>query len=746
MSIKVKCKIDKLVHNGDNGYRVMGCSPMETNDNLKLNRYMSFTICGANFPYLTEGKQYVLEIEPQENAKYPATYSVISCPSIDAIDLKNLKREEKMEILMDCTSSERIANNILDSYPDFIEIILTDGKEAIDTSKIHGVGQEYLKAYSRELLEKYKYYHILKKYSMYKVDVSDCKTLVDIYKDEQGINKAIRSNPYYVLIEVLGRGFEYADKMIIDYRKDLIESKERCEALIISVLRRNENDGSTRLSGSDLYYYVKEEYDVPYFIPMLKDVSVNSDYIYYDEASKDLSVMDTYLAECKVADFVKEKLANSKKLNIDWSKYKEVDGFELTDMQLSSLKNFCESNISILAGYSGSGKSASVKNLVRMMEDNHMSYLLLSSTGKASKVLSESTGRKAHTVHKKCYEGELCTDAIIVDECGMLALDTFIMLLNAVENPNCRFVFVGDPAQLSSIGLSKIFDDFINSGIIPTTMLTEIFRYKSDGSLFVATNIRNGKNFLNDSDMVKYKDGEYSVGKNYRFIECDADDVLDKVVSEYTKLLNKGIKQKDIMVLSPFNVKSTGTYKINSAIQSEINPIKPNEKYLERKIGDHIIIFKVNDVVLNTKNDYRAISYDAYKKMKDSDGLLKEEDVADSLIVNGQTGVVREVLDDGLIVQYEEDLTYVSKAKLRNLLLGSSISTHKCQGSSIDYTISIVSNQHKKMLTRGLLYVADTRCRKAHIDIGDIDAFEDALAIVDNDLRRTWVKELLIND
>jgi ATP-dependent exoDNAse (exonuclease V) alpha subunit len=50
------------------------------------------------------------------------------------------------------------------------------------------------------------------------------------------------------------------------------------------------------------------------------------------------------------------------------------------------------------------------------------------------------------------------------------------------------------------------------------------------------------------------------------------------------------------------------------------------------------------------------------------------------------------------------------------------------------------------MLTRGLLYVADTRCRKAHIDIGDIDAFEDALGVVDNDLRRTWVKELLIGE
>lgn len=67
------------------------------------------------------------------------------------------------------------------------------------------------------------------------------------------------------------------------------------------------------------------------------------------------------------------------------------------------------------------------------MEDNHLTYTLLSPTGKASKVLSESTGRKAYTIHKRCFSGSIDTDVVIVDECGMVSLDVFCMLLSAIQ-------------------------------------------------------------------------------------------------------------------------------------------------------------------------------------------------------------------------------------------------------------------------------------------------------------------------
>ena len=745
MSLTVKAKAVKEISNNQYG-RIIACEPIGKFDGIKLSRYFNFTIKGNNIPFITVGKEYTLEIEENQVDNFGISYRVVSVPSMKEQDFRNLSDAETMEILMECTSSERIAKSILEAYPNYIQKVLTEGEESIDVDKIKGVGVKFNRAYCRILNEKYKYFHILQKYSKYKIDLSDCKLLVDKYKDDERLEKGMTDYPYYVLTEILSRGFEKADKLILENRPELKESDQRVEALIIHVLRLNELTGSTKLTGSKLFEYVNTKLNVPYLIPKLRDVSIKSDYIYYDEETNDMSVLNTYLAEVKISEFVKGKLKSGRKLNIDWKKYQKVDDFEMTDMQLNCLKNLCEYDISILAGFSGTGKSASIKNLVRMIEDNNITYMLLSSTGKASKVLSDSVGGKpSSTIHKACYSGDINVDVIVIDEFGMCALDTFIMLLDKITNPNCKIVVVGDSAQLASIGLSKIFDDFISSNIIPITMLTEVFRYKSNGSLFVATNIRNGISFFNNKEMVKYNNGVYKIGSNYKFIETEDEDILDTVMVEYRKLLNKGIKKQDIVILSPFNVKSTGTYSINKTIQAEVNPKKPNETILTRKIGTEEITFRINDLVINTKNDYKSISADSYELMKSNKNELREEDVCDSVVINGQIGVIRNIMEDGMIVQYDEELIYVSKQKLNNILLAYSISIHKIQGSSIPHTIEIVSKQHEKMLSRGLIYVGTTRCRESHVDIGSIDAFENALRVVENDLRRTWLKELLIN-
>lgn len=1088
MQLKVKAKVIREIYHNDNFY-ILALSPMKIYDNIEITQYGTFT-CKGELSMLTVGQEYDLVIEPISNDKYGTCYKVVDVPSLKVEDLSD---DDELEILRTITTNFQ-ADYVHKAYPNFIRLILNGEEDKIDIKNIYNVGETRLKVYKRLINEKFRYYYLMKQTKEYKISMSDCKLLLSKFKTIEECVKKINNTPYFILMEVLGRTFENIDKMILDIQPDLKVSKQRCEALIIGVLRRNEVDGSTRLYANDLFYYIKEEYDAKELLPMLKDVAVESDLIYYDEKTKDLSIMSTYLAEYRIADFVKEKIKNSKKLDIDYTKYKNIDNFTMSDMQLNALKVFCESNISILAGNSGSGKSqpidtiiptpignrklgdikvgdyvfdrlgnptkvlgvfpqgmkdcytvtlrdgrktqcndehlwsyytskgnlytktlrqmiddglynysnrskmnkykiptnkaveypkmdfdvdpyvigsfigngccreraltlssgdeeqvaevarlisaksykkskysyswhfytpnphnntiyyqtkeilgkysneicqlsgnkripneykyssieqrysllqglfdtdghisnepprfnvaysttsyglakdiqevlfslgyscslsidkipnkndcysinvlipnkdkyklfrlsrkkeralkakqykkhriydkisivdvkkesyqkemvcilvdndehlyltndyivthntSSVKGLISLMEDNNLTYTLLSPTGKAARVLSESTGRKAYTIHKRCFSGDIDTDVIIVDECGMVSLDVFCMLLTSISNPNARIVLVGDPAQLSSIGLSKIFDDLIKSNIVPMTMLTEIFRYKSDGSLFVATNIRQGKNFFNDKEFVKYNENtlEYSVNNNYRFILTD--DILNRTVAEYKKLLQKGIKKENILVLSPFNVGLFGTYAINNEIQEMVNPAKPNEKVQTRNVNKTKIIFRTGDLVINTKNDYEAVKADNYYQCAEIEGASISDYNDYTTIVNGQTGVIRDVVDNGLIIQFDEDLIYVDKSKLNQLLLGYAISVHKSQGSTTDYSINIVSNAHKKMLTRGLLYVATTRCKKAHIDIGDINAFKYALTVDDNDLRQTWLLDLL---
>ena len=50
---------------------------------------------------------------------------------------------------------------------------------------------------------------------------------------------------------------------------------------------------------------------------------------------------------------------------------------------------------------------------------------------------------------------------------------------------------------------------------------------------------------------------------------------------------------------------------------------------------------------------------------------------------------------------------------------------------------------HRKMLTRNLLYVADTRAQEELIEIGQDDYIEEALDTVEQNDRDTWLKDLM---
>ena len=744
MSIALKARCVKCCFKKDD-YRIFSWSPIDHSDSVKLSPYFTFSTKG-NDSYIDENKDYEIEIEEiSYDKRYGGTYKILSVPSMSNFDISTLSLEQKKEVLMDCTSSERIADNILQAYPNFIELILTQGKEAIDTDKIKGVGEAYLSSYSRTLLERYKYIGIIHHFKDFKLDVSDCKRLIEEYLDEETIARELQSNPYKVLISTLGRSFEFADRMIMDMRPDLKVSEIRCAYLILSVLERNEQEGSTRLNGNDLYCYIMDEYNVPELEPLIVPTAMNNDLFYYDEKSKDLSIMTTYMGECRIADFVKDKIANSTQLDIDWTKYTTIDDFTMSTKQGSALEMFCKYNFMILCGYSGSGKTTSIRGLIKLMEDNGLTYTLLAPTGKASRRITESVNRPASTIHRKALrDGEISTDVIIVDEMSMTDLPTFLMLLNTITNEDCRIVLVGDSAQLMPVGIGCVFNDLINSEKVPMVTLDEIFRYDTDGGIFVATNVRQGKEFFNNADVVKVHNNEYSVYNNYKFIQTD--DIFETIVSEYNKLLAKGVKSSDILCLSPFNVGDEGSYRINNAIQAEVNPPKPNEFHLDRKVDKDktTVSFRVGDKLLNKKNDYQALPLESWKIINESGGLLNSEDVPLTSVFNGQDGVIRELDENKLVAQFDEELIVFDKAKLQNLLLAYCISVHSSQGSEAKYVLNVVSPSHKRMLNRNLLYVADTRSKIMQIDIGDMTTYNDALLIDGNAERDTWLKELMM--
>ncbi len=180
-----------------------------------------------------------------------------------------------------------------------------------------------------------------------------------------------------------------------------------------------------------------------------------------------------------------------------------------------------EASCFVLKGYAGTGKTTIISTLVNVLPALRMRSVLLAPTGRAAKVMSSYSGKKAFTIHKKIYRKKVAlspemafgmadnphTDTLfIVDEASMISNERFSAngkslledLVHYVTNgENCRLLFVGDTAQLPPVGLpqSPALDANWLAGAFAMHAtvyeLTDVVRQEKDsGILHNATTIR----------------------------------------------------------------------------------------------------------------------------------------------------------------------------------------------------------------------------------------------------------------
>lgn len=289
----------------------------------------------------------------------------------------------------------------------------------------------------------------------------------------------LKTKPYEVLIDVLERGFNESDRMICAYNDKWEDSEQRCLYLTCYLLECNEEDGNTRINGVQIAEVINQ-YN-PQLNEYIVDVVKKSDKIYYDEKTKDLSLMGTYLCECNIAETIKKKVKNPQVWDIDVEKYRCNDNIKLTDEQMEILNLVCKYDLAMLIGGGGTGKSSSVKALIDLLEDNDKTYTLLAPSGIASKRLRETTGREASTIHKRIVSGnDINSDVVVIDEVSMVDVHLFSMLLNQISDYT-KIILVFDSAQLASIQCGNLVQDMLDSNVVPSAMLTKVFRYGIGG-------------------------------------------------------------------------------------------------------------------------------------------------------------------------------------------------------------------------------------------------------------------------
>ena len=181
-----------------------------------------------------------------------------------------------------------------------------------------------------------------------------------------------------------------------------------------------------------------------------------------------------------------------------------------------------ESELFLLRGYAGTGKTTLVGALVKTLVELNQPVVLMAPTGRAAKVFSSYAGQPAYTIHKRIYRQKSITDTdtfslnvnlskhtlFIVDEASMIAneglsssvfgtgrlLDDLIQYVYSGEG--CRLLLMGDTAQLPPVGEEESpalsVSQLASYGLhVHEKTLTQVMRQLSEsGILYNATAIR----------------------------------------------------------------------------------------------------------------------------------------------------------------------------------------------------------------------------------------------------------------
>lgn len=553
-------------------------------------------------------------------------------------------------------------------------IIRTFGEETIHVFKyeperlatIRGISKERAKEMSNQFIENWEVWQIVGFLEKFGIGAEYAKKVFDLY----GTNaiEEIESNPYILIDLTRGVDFRQIDKMALDLGLSYDNDKRIASGIKYGLIRSTYNGNSCVLK-ENLIEFVIKLLDVT--TENVEDSLINLKakeeiVIEKRENSQEFIYLTAfYNTEEEIAyRLLKLQAApNLKKIGDLKSELKKIEAtskIELSEKQKEAIKLVNESNVTIITGGPGTGKTTIIKNIIDIYEGKGKKVVLSAPTGRAAKRMTETTGKEASTLHRlleigkidddslykstKEYEGApIDGDIIIVDEVSMVDMFLMSYLLKCVYQ-GTKLVLVGDVDQLASVGPGSVLEDLINSEEIPTIHLDKIFRQAAKSKIVLnAHRVNSGENFLKKEEM------EEDTNEDFFFIKENSQErMLSQVVSLCTGRLKKFGNYdffQNIQVLSPTKKGILGTKELNKILQQQLNPNKDN---LPEK-SSMGAIYRIGDRVMQVKNNY-----DLYWE-KEVNGKTQ----MGSGIFNGEIGTITGIseVEKQIEIKFDDDKT-----------------------------------------------------------------------------------------
>ncbi|MGV3488131.1 MAG: ATP-dependent RecD-like DNA helicase [Tuberibacillus sp.] len=563
----------------------------------------------------------------------------------------------------------------------------------------------------------------------------------------------INENPYRLIQDVEGIGFQRADE--IGQRLGLSgEHPERIQAGILYWLNEKcVNDGhvfmpyeETITSANGVLSAKNTPIDEMAIVREL-EVLEEEGKVVIEEGG--IYLPSLYFAEKGIVTSIK-KLTEQTDFKDEFSESEFLEalgsleerlGIQYAASQRDAIREAISSPMMILTGGPGTGKTTVIKGIVEIFAELHGISLnpkdyddehpfpiaLAAPTGRAAKRMSESTGLPASTIHRLLgwrgagsnfdhdEEEPIHARLVIIDEMSMVDIWLANHLLKSLSLPT-QVIIVGDEDQLPSVGPGQVLNDLINSGVIPTVQLRDIYRQAEGSSIIeLAHSIKNGK-LPEDFDDPK---------SDRRFFYCHQSQIIDVVSQVCDNAVKKGYTARDIQVLAPIYRGNAGIDALNLALQNLFNPESEQKRTL--KFGDQV--YRAGDKVLQLVNNPEANVFNG--DMGEVVAIFRAKETTDN--------------EEQMVVSFDgNEVTYL-KRDLNQITLAYCCSIHKSQGSEFPIVVLPIVKGYHRMLRRNLVYTAITRSKTYLIMCGDSAAFEYAIKQTDVDRRHSRLKEKLVN-
>ena len=342
-----------------------------------------------------------------------------------------------------------------------------------------------------------------------------------------------------------------------------------------------------------------------------------------------------------------------------------------------------------------------------------------------------------------------------IDEASMLGLDLWQMFVDALPADSKPIVvFIGDINQLPPVFGDAIFGYALTS--LPVVSLTQVYRQRDGEILDFAWRILEGKQVLSAELTTPFFKND-----RLRVMQWKNAMTADIAVMAQGKALQKMIEDGQLdpiagdLVLCPYNV-GYGTVELNRWI-ADYYDRRDNRLVYEVIAGFNKHYFAIGDKILVDKEDAvitRIESNGLYRgklpaepsrnldrwgsnKVSDVDAIfgagINPEDLvtSETLSIEDRLAAAMGMVDGGgteeqerkmeashkiyyrYVTELNEEGTPISAAGAINAMeLAFCITIHKSQGSQARHVVLCISNHHKTMLSRELLYTAVTRAQE----------------------------------